>query len=118
MKKLAKQRAGIRWILRPLGIFVCLATLLPLSRSNVWWVRIFDYPRVQISALGLSVFGTAFLARRRLKKFDRALLKSVSAAIAWQLFRIHRYTRLTPKEVAKAREPRDERSVSLLISNV
>lgn len=118
MKKFAKQRAGIRWILRPLGIFVCLATLLPLSRSNVWWVRIFDYPRVQISALGLSVFGTAFWARRKLRKFDRTLLKSVAAAIAWQLFRIHRFTRLAPKEVAKACEPRDERSVSLLISNV
>ena len=118
MKKSAKQRGGIRWILRPLGIFVCLATLLPLSRSSVWWVRIFDYPRVQVSALGLAVFGTAYWAKRSLRKFDRTLLKSVSAAIAWQLFRIHRYTRLTPTEVAKAREPRDDRSVSLLISNV
>jgi endonuclease/exonuclease/phosphatase (EEP) superfamily protein YafD len=31
--------------------FVIIATLLPLSRSDAWWVRGFDFPRLQILAL-------------------------------------------------------------------
>jgi endonuclease/exonuclease/phosphatase (EEP) superfamily protein YafD len=31
--------------------FAIAATLLPLSRSDVWWVRGFDFPRLQILAL-------------------------------------------------------------------
>ena len=28
------------------------ATLLPLSRSDVWWIRTLDFPRIQIAIVG------------------------------------------------------------------
>ena len=31
-----------------LGSLMIVATVLPLSRSEVWWIRIFDFPRLQI----------------------------------------------------------------------
>ena len=34
------------------GFFAIVATLLPLLRSDVWWIRMFDFPRAQIAVMG------------------------------------------------------------------
>src|SRR5687767_8573185 len=36
-----------------LGGFTVVATALSLLRSKVWWIRIWDFPRVQIATLGI-----------------------------------------------------------------
>jgi endonuclease/exonuclease/phosphatase (EEP) superfamily protein YafD len=40
--------------------FVVAATLLPLSRSDAWWVRGFDFPRLQLLAL-IALVAAAFV---------------------------------------------------------
>ena len=42
------------------GILV-VATLLPMSRAKVWWVRGLDFPRTQIAALAAIVFAAYLL---------------------------------------------------------
>ena len=34
-----------------LGILFILATALPIVRSEEWWIRVFDFPRLQIAIL-------------------------------------------------------------------
>ncbi|HET7157858.1 MAG TPA: endonuclease/exonuclease/phosphatase family protein, partial [Burkholderiales bacterium] len=34
------------------GFFAIIATLLPLLRSDAWWIRMFDFPRAQIAVIG------------------------------------------------------------------
>ncbi|MFN7147416.1 MAG: hypothetical protein ACK4YP_26860, partial [Myxococcota bacterium] len=40
-----------------LAVVVVVTTLLPLSEANAWWVRIFDFPRLQIFLVGLVALG-------------------------------------------------------------
>lgn len=36
-------------------MLMIVATLLPLARLDDWWVRIFDFPRLQIAAVSTLV---------------------------------------------------------------
>ena len=35
------------------GLGVVLTTVLPFVRKGYWWVRVWDFPRVQIAVIGL-----------------------------------------------------------------
>ena len=43
--------ARLETALLVIGFAMVAATVLPLSRSEAWWVRVFDFPRVQISVV-------------------------------------------------------------------
>lgn len=42
------RRIAASWIVLPLVLLAAIASLLPLVETNVWWVRSFDFARVQI----------------------------------------------------------------------
>ncbi len=46
--------AAVRWLLLLGSVLAVAATFLPAWRTDVWWVRYLDYPRLQISALLLA----------------------------------------------------------------
>ncbi len=108
---------GLVWGLGGLGL---LATLLPLLRQTAWWIRIFDFPRLQIVlgllvalagglALGIGAAGPGRLG------FGAVL----AAAMLYQAWRILPYTPLHRKQVAdstRADEPRAQ--LSLAVMNV
>jgi endonuclease/exonuclease/phosphatase (EEP) superfamily protein YafD len=108
----------VRFVAHPLGALVCLATLLPVLRSNRWWVRLFDFPRVQISALGAAASVAGRLARRRSNRFDPLLDGLVPAAVVTQLAHIYRFTPGFPKQVVSTDKTKTGDSLSLLTSNV
>jgi len=113
-----KPPALVRFVAHPLGALVCLATLLPVLRSNRWWVRLFDFPRVQISALGAAASVAGRLARRRSNRFDPLLDGLVPAAVVTQLAHIYRFTPGFPKQVVSTDKTKTGDSLSLLTSNV
>ena len=49
------------WIVRILGLFLVLITLLPLLSTGKWYVRWWDFPRFQIAILLLIPLGIAAL---------------------------------------------------------
>jgi endonuclease/exonuclease/phosphatase (EEP) superfamily protein YafD len=130
--------ALLRILLSLLALALCIATLIPLIRTNAWWVRVFDFPRVQIVVLMLVVFlamGAVALwshrrkkpeASRRTKLWSRAYALVpilLLAALAWQLFRIHPYTALAAHQMEDATFESDAArqeadTVRLLIYNV
>ena len=42
-------------VLRALGGIVVLATVLPFIRRGWWWIRVCDFPHLQLFVLGLAV---------------------------------------------------------------
>ena len=109
---------GIGLGLASIGV---VATLLPLLRQTAWWVRIFDFPRLQIVAglvLSLPLLQAPGLSLAWLPVHAPTLL--VLAAIAYQATRIWPYTPLHRKQVYDAQRPASDvdNHLSLLVTNV
>lgn len=96
------------------------STAIPLIHSDQWWIRVFDFPRVQIAVLiGLTLAGYLALSLwRRLRSWEYALAAVVGLALVWQLISIVPYTVLYPKEMADSRYEDDSNRLSLLAYNV
>ena len=92
--------------------------VFPLIRSARWWIRISDFPRLQIaSALAALLIGyLLFFGITDL--WDRLYLVAVVPALGLQLFRIFPYTVVAPNQVMKASEHRPENCIRVMISNV
>ena len=100
------------------GSLVIAATLLSLLRAKAWWVRIWDFPRVQLAVLALLalmswVFGAPWHAWPHLL-FTFALL----AVIAFQGVLVWRYTPLAPREVQQSQSNDRAQQLSLVVANV
>ncbi len=109
-----------RFALCLLSLALVYATAVPLLRGDAWWIRLFDFPRIQIAALMVLALG-CYAALRffgRLRPWEYALGAVVGLALAWQLITIAPYTALYPKEMADSRAEDDSNRISLLIYNV
>jgi endonuclease/exonuclease/phosphatase (EEP) superfamily protein YafD len=105
-------------LLTALGLAGVVTTLLPLSRSKVWWVRIWDFPRPQIAAVSaLALIGLAVLRNPRDLQ-TAVVLTLLGVCILVQARRILPYTRLWRRQMVRARMPAGERSLGLLVVNV
>ncbi|NGX15579.1 endonuclease/exonuclease/phosphatase family protein [Wenzhouxiangella sp. XN24] len=96
------------------------ATAAPLIHSNAWWIRVFDFPRIQIAVLlGLTLAGYAALGiRGRLHWWEYAFAAVAGLALVWQLAAIAPYTALYPKTMSDSRAEGRSNRISFLIYNV
>ena len=102
------------------ALALVLFTAAPLLRSDTWWIRIFDFPRIQIAVLlGLTLAGYAVLRLYgRLRKWDYALVTAVVLALIWQLISIAPYTVFYPKQMSDSHADDNSNRISILIYNV
>ncbi len=100
------------------GWLMIAATLLPLVRSEHWIVRVFDFPRLQITTGFCVVFAGYLWIREDPSLADNLFLGALVLCLAYQLWRMWPYTRLHPRQVKRAKQPDQARTLSLLISNV
>lgn len=106
------------WLMFALMCIPVIATLLPRLPFNHWTVRIFDFPRLQIACASL----LCIIADCFLWGGSHWLLYTMAAinliCMVYQLWEISAYTPLARKQVIQYRGPADNRTVSLLTSNV
>lgn len=101
-----------------LTLLVVLATALPLLRLDHWWIRVFDFPRVQIACAG-----AIFLALNGFLWRPGDILLTVSVvlltlSVLFQITKIYPYTVLMPKQVKSATSSGTRNKISLLVANV
>jgi endonuclease/exonuclease/phosphatase (EEP) superfamily protein YafD len=113
---------ALRAIVALLGLLMAAGTLASLTRLPWWFVRGWDFPRLQIAAIALACGmlepilaaaggGTAW--------YDWAFLAAMLVVAAWQGWRIHEYTRVARREVQPATARLgDPNVVRVVISNV
>lgn len=78
---------------------IAAVTILPLSDSNIWWIRTWDFPRVQIAV----VAGLVTLVALCISGPTRVLVPAIMAAVAcYQIARIFPYTVLATPEMQLA----------------
>lgn len=108
----------MKYVFLALGGALVVASSLSMLRSARWWIRLADFPRLQIAVLlAVALLGYG-LASDRLRGLDLAFLAVLLAALAYQLAWILPYTPLAPRQVIKVRDDGDPAQIRLLISNV
>lgn len=110
---------------------LCICTLMPLVRTTEWWVRGFDFPRIQTVVIMVAVLlGQATLGVLAYRQsgsaapstasiVSRAILPTLLlVALCWQCYRIFPYTPLAPYQMQQSRESGSDSTLRLLIFNV
>lgn len=108
----------MRIVLGILTCFVTLATTLPFIRAGAWWIRIFDFPRLQIALLSLlTLVGYLTLNETRALP-EQVAISLLLLVIGYQTFRMLPYTPLVPKQALPSRSESEGERCSLLVANV
>ena len=110
-----------RWFRRALlvtALLLILASFLPLWQTDRWWVRQWDYPRLQVAGLLLVVVAALFLVGRDRSRAFWAVVVGSAAALAWQASHFIAYLPPYPKQVASAKNCPPGRQIALLNANV
>lgn len=103
---------------------VVFSTLWGLLARNEWWVRCFDFPRLQILMLGgfvwLMLIQGVYQNYSLQKNYynDTLLLLLLTGSLLYQAWMILPYTLFWRKQVMQADSPDPTNMISLLVSNV
>lgn len=99
------------WIIATITALLSITTLLPRSDKTVWWVRVWDFPRLQQSAIAaLLLLASAYFLP--IDAYSTWLLVAIQLACgAWHLWWIFPYTPLASRTVQRYRRPRHEQQV-------
>lgn len=94
------------------------ATLAPLSKKSYWWIRILDFPRIQIAVLSAAVFGLFFIFPISLLNASLFLQFLLLGCIAFQTSWILPYLPFAKPEVAAISKAGSINTIRLLTANV
>lgn len=102
-----------------MAVVLAVAAFLPLWGTDRWWVRVLDYPRLQLAGVGIVVLlllvaGSQDYRRRHFGIVFAAL----AIATTWQLAHTIRYLPGYPKSVADANQCPANRQLKVLNANV
>jgi endonuclease/exonuclease/phosphatase (EEP) superfamily protein YafD len=100
---------GIVWL-------VIVATAVPLLRHGAWWIRALEFPRAQITTLGLAAGAIAWGLLDRGETLIQISFALLAVSLGWQLIRIARYSPLVPKQLIRERKGLEGRESLRLVS--
>jgi endonuclease/exonuclease/phosphatase (EEP) superfamily protein YafD len=107
----------VKLLLIAIGVLMILATVLPFLRKDEWWIRIFDFPRLQITLITAVVIA-AYLPFRGESVAEHGFLVSLVLCLLYQGYMMYPYTRLSRKQVQQSKHSTKESTISLLFANV
>lgn len=101
-----------------IGSLAVLATLMPLIRKDDWWIRAFDFPRVQITFFTTIILAMYLLLWDNRQSWETIFVSILALCVLYQAYRIYPYTLLSKKQVQRSNKHSAETSISVLIVNV
>jgi endonuclease/exonuclease/phosphatase (EEP) superfamily protein YafD len=107
----------VKLLLVVIGVLMILATVLPFLRKDEWWIRIFDFPRLQITLITAVVLA-AYLPFRGESAAEDGFLLALALCLLYQGYMMFPYTLLSPKQVQQSMHRTENSTVSLLFANV
>jgi endonuclease/exonuclease/phosphatase (EEP) superfamily protein YafD len=97
---------------------VVVSTGLPLINSAAWWIRILDFPRIQIAALTLLAIILAYIYLDFKWEFKLPLLIVLAVSLAYQVQFVLVYMPFYKTQAKDSNNQTKENSFTLLVSNV
>ena len=114
----------LKAVLLVLAAALVLITVLPFSKDPAWWIRIWDFPRLQIAvAAGVVLAGLAAVvaARGEPTWFDWAMMAGLGFVLAYQGARMVPYAPFWSEQSVRAEDvpgAADAPRLKLVVSNV
>ncbi len=110
----------LRVVVGLLSLALICFTAIPSIHSDAWWIRVFDFPRIQFAVMMALILAGYLVLHlwRRLHSWEYGLAAVVGLALLWQLIAIAPYTVFYPKQMSDSSYENDSQRISLLIFNV
>lgn len=90
---------NLKSFLQGFGILAVVITLVPLIAADYWWIRIFDYPHIELTLLTLTAIAAYFL-RFEIKNWrDYAFITVLLVCFTYQFAKLFPYTPFSPFEI-------------------
>lgn len=108
----------MKLLLELLGCFAILASLLTLVKSTSWWIRVLDFPRVQIAGLSivvLALYGWFFGFDQLTQKLFAVLLV---LGILNELVHVYKFTPFARVQALRSNIKAPKNSFGFMVSNV
>ncbi len=100
-----------------LSMLFILSTILPLFKYDSWWIRIFEFPRVQITFIGIIIVLYAlFHFQDNIYFYFNFMV--VLICVVYQITKIIPYTFLYPVQMLTKNKITNHESIKLMIANV
>jgi endonuclease/exonuclease/phosphatase (EEP) superfamily protein YafD len=107
--------------LQIIGWFIVLGCVLPFLRTDEWFIRVFDFPRLQLlagAAITLPIAAVLFARSSEHNRWLLVLTVALAAALTVQVLHIIPYTRVSRPQVKNASDPNPRVTLSVMIANV
>lgn len=95
-----------------------IPTIASLSKFDEWWVRGFDFPRLQTCVLILLIYAVALFTVSVDSPWHYVILGLLAVNFIYQAVQIYPYTIFAKKQVLRFRGHDPENTISVLVSNV
>lgn len=105
-------------ILQGFGILAVVLSLFPFVAADYWWIRMFDYPHVQLTILTLVALLVYFFRFDLRNWRDYTFIGVLSACFLLQLTKIYPYTPFAEVQLKDNTEADPQRSLAILATNV
>ena len=95
-----------------------LFSFLPIIRTHYWWIRILDFPRVQVATFCLAILGIYAFTVGISHTIDYVFAVLLIAATINEVVRFFPFTFLSPVQAKSVKHPHPLNQFSFMISNV
>ncbi|SDS78588.1 Uncharacterized conserved protein YafD, endonuclease/exonuclease/phosphatase (EEP) superfamily [Gillisia sp. Hel1_33_143] len=100
------------------GIIMLIPTIASLTKFDQWWIRGFDFPRIQISFLILLTIAFSIEVYSFDSYWQIGLVLLLALSFIYQAVKIYPYTLFAKKQVLEFQGSDDDAIISILVSNV
>lgn len=108
----------LKRFLQGFGLLAVILTLIPLIAADFWWIRIFDYPHIELTILTLTAIAAYFI-RFDIKHYqDYVFMVVLIGCFIYQFLKIAPYTPLAPYEVNNSEKTNKSDRLDILTANV
>lgn len=108
----------MQWLAAGIAVIVAASTLLPLLRHEGWWIRTFDFPRVQIAVATVIAIAVYIALAGLDDAVDWLLVALLTGCLVYQAVLIAAYTPIRAKQARDAAGTDPADCVRLLVANV
>ena len=109
---------GMKLTLEIFGSVMILFSLLPLIKSPYWWIRVLDFPRVQVAFCTAACLGAYMYFYFPTSLPDTLFSFLLVLALVNELIHIYKFTVFVPVQALTTKIKSPQNAFSLMISNV